>query len=372
LGLVGVTAERVLVVNAGSSSLKLQLLDRHDQVVSQHAVERWTGESNDDPLRDFLAAAGDVDAVGHRVVHGGPRFSAAVRIDDSVVDYLASISDLAPLHQPKAVEAIRTLEAVLPGVPAVACFDTAFHSTMLAAASTYALPREWNERWNLQRYGFHGLSHAYAVRRGAELSDQSLESLRVVSCHLGAGASLAAVRSGRSIDTTMGFTPLAGLVMVTRSGSVDPGLLLWLLREGKVGLEELTEGLEKRGGLAGLSGTSGDLRDVFAARDNGDEGATLAYDVFLHRLCREIGAMTAAAGGLDLLVMTGGIGERSALVRRDAAERLDFLGVAVDPGKNEDATADADISGADATVRTVVVTAREDLEMARLVRSVLA
>jgi acetate kinase len=365
------SADRVLVVNAGSSSLKLQLLDRSDEVVTEQTVERWSGEDNDEPLRDFLDSAGSVDAVGHRVVHGGPRFSAAVRIDDGVVDYLASISDLAPLHQPKAVEAIRTLDVVLPGVPAVACFDTAFHATIPPAASTYALPREWNERWQLRRYGFHGLSHAYAVRRGAALIGQSLESLRVVSCHLGAGASLAAVRNGRSVDTTMGFTPLEGLVMVTRSGSVDPGLLLWLLREGKVDEEELSTGLEKRSGLAGLSGTSGDLRDVLAARENDDDAAALAYDVFLHRLCREIAAMTAATGGLDLLVMTGGIGERSALVRADAAQWLAYLGVAVDTAKNDAADADADVSATGSASRVVVVAAREDLEIARLVRSVL-
>ena len=363
--------QRVLIVNAGSSSLKLQLLDGDDRVVEQHTVERWTGEGSDAPLGDFLDSAGTVDAVGHRVVHGGPRYSNAVGIDDAVVDYLASIVDLAPLHQPKAVEGIRTLNALLPGVPAVACFDTAFHATMPAAASTYALPAEWNERWQLRRYGFHGLSHAYAVRRGAALADRPLETLRVVSCHLGAGASLAAVRHGHSVDTTMGFTPLEGLVMVTRSGSVDPGLLLWLLREGTLGVEELSQGLEKRSGLAGLSGTTGDLRDVLAARTDGDETAALAYDVFLHRLCRDIAAMTAAAGGLDLLVMTGGIGEQSAVVRGDTAERLAYLGVAVDAARNAAASADADISADEAEVRTVVVTAREDLEIARLVRSVL-
>ncbi len=365
------SSERILVVNAGSSSLKLQLLDGDDRVVEQHTVERWTGDGDDAPLRDFLDAAGAVDAVGHRVVHGGPRYSEAVRIDDAVVEYLASITDLAPLHQPKAVQGIRTLSAVLPDAPAVACFDTAFHATMPAAASTYALPREWNERWQLRRYGFHGLSHSYAVRRGAALVNGPLESLRVVSCHLGAGASLAAVRHGRSVDTTMGFTPLEGLVMGTRSGSVDSGLLMWLLRAGKVGVDELAHGLEKRSGLAGLSGTTGDLRDVLAARADGNEAAALAYDVFLHRLCRDIAAMTAAVSGLDLLIMTGGIGERAAVVRGDTAGRLAYLGVAIDAARNDAARGDADISAVEAGVRTVVVTAREDLEIVRLVRSVL-
>jgi acetate kinase len=361
---------RVLVVNAGSSSLKLQLVDGQ-RLVAQHTVERWAGKGKAEPVRGFLGSSGHIDAVGHRVVHGGPRFSDPVRVDGDVVGYLESITDLAPLHQPRAVEAIRTLATLLPDTPAVACFDTAFHAAMPAAASTYALPRKWNQRWQLRRYGFHGLSHAYAVRRGAALIGQPLESLRVVSCHLGAGASLAAVRDGRSVDTTMGFTPLEGLVMVTRSGSVDPGLLLWLLQEGKIELEELADGLETRSGLAGLSGTSGDLRDVLAARDKRDEAATLAYDVFLHRLCREIGAMTASAGGLDLLVMTGGIGEWSAAVRGDTAARLSYLGIAVEAAKNDAVDGDADISDPHVQARTVGVSAREDLEIAGQVRSLL-
>ena len=354
---------RVLVVNAGSSSLKLSVLDG-ERVESSTTVERWDGAGDLEPLRDFVSGAGVVEAVGHRVVHGGPRYRASVRVDGEVQDYLEAISDLAPQHNPRAVAAIRALGQVLPDTPAVAAFDTSFHATLPEAAATYALPREWNQRFGLRRYGFHGLSHAYAVRRAAALVGRPESSLRMVTCHLGAGASLCAVRGGRSVDTTMGFTPLAGLVMATRAGSVDPGVLLWLLERGDVEVETLSAVLEHQSGLKGLSGTSGDLRDVLEARSAGDADATLAFDVYVHRLVREIGAMAAAAGGLDVLVFTGGMGENSPVLRAVAAERLRFLGVEVDGSANQ-ATGDADITADGAIVRTVVVAAAEDVEVAR-------
>jgi acetate kinase len=309
--------------------------------------------------------------VGHRVVHGGPRHRSSVRVDDDVVDYLDSIGDLAPLHNPRAVAAMRAVAKVLPDAPAVAAFDTSFHATMPDAAATYALPREWNQRFGLRRYGFHGLSHASAVRRAADLVGRQASSLRMVTCHLGAGASLCAVRGGRSVDTTMGFTPLAGLVMQTRAGSVDPGLMLWLLEHGEVEVETLHAVLEHQSGLKGLSHTSGDLRDVLEARSGGDADATLAFDVYVHRLVREIGAMAAAAGGLDVLVFTGGMGEHSPELRAAAAERLRFLGVEVDRSANR-ATADADLTADGAIARTVVVTAAEDVEVARETVAVIA
>jgi acetate kinase len=355
---------RVLVVNAGSSSLKLSVLG-DGEVEAATTVERWEGSGHLEPVQAFLDGVEEVDAVGHRVVHGGPRYSEPARVDEELIDYLDSISDLAPLHNPRAVAGIHAVAEVLPQTPALACFDTAFHATLPAEAHTYALPREWNARWQLRRYGFHGLSHAYAARRAGELA--GAPDARIVSCHLGAGASLAAIRDGVSRDTTMGFTPLAGLVMVTRSGDVDPGLLMWLLQHGGVPVDELNEALEKRSGLKGLSGTSGDLRDVLAGRAAGDPDCALAFDVFVHQLCREIAAMTAAVGGLDVLVMTGGVGEHAPLVRERVADRLAYLGVRLDPGRNEAASTDADVSAADAAVRTVVVTAREDLEIARQV-----
>ncbi len=361
---------RVLVVNAGSSSLKLAVIDG-DQQVAATTVERWAGEDHLEPISSFIEEADNLEAIGHRVVHGGPRLTESVRISDDVLDYLESIEDLAPLHNPRAIAGIRAVRRLVPAIPEVACFDTTFHTQLPPAARTYALPREWNKRWNLRRYGFHGLSHAYAVRRGAELIDRDLSELRVVSCHLGAGASLAAVREGRCIDTTMGFTPVEGLVMATRSGSVDPGLLLWLLVHGDQTPHSLAEVLEHRSGLKGLSGTSGDLRDVLAARTAGDEDAALAFDVFIHRLRQAIGAMTVSAGGLDLLVLTGGIGENQPEVRTLAARGVGHLGVALDERANADATSDRDISAPDARVRTVVVTASEAAEIARETRRVV-
>ena len=356
---------RLLVVNAGSSSLKLSVLDADGSVAAATTVQPWDGEGHLAPLEEFLAGCGPVDAVGHRVVHGGPRHTGAALVDEPLVAYLESVSHLAPLHNPRALAGVAATTRLLPGVPAVACFDTTFHASLPAAAATYAVPREWNARWGLRRYGFHGLSHAWAARRGAELVGRPAEELRIVTCHLGAGASLAAVRDGRSVDTTMGFTPLAGLVMHTRPGTLDPGLLLWLLEHGHVPAAELGDVLEHSAGLKGLSGTSGDLREVLAGRDDGDADCALAAEVYLHRLVREIAAMTAATGGLDLLVMTGGVGEHSAPVRAAVGAALGHLGLAVDPFRNEEAAGDADVTGAGATARTVVVTSREDLEIRR-------
>jgi acetate kinase len=363
---------RLLVVNAGSSSLKLVELADDGAVTAATTVEAWEGETDLEPVAAFLRGCGRIDAVGHRVVHGGPRHTGPARLDDDVIGYLSSISHLAPLHNPRALAGIRSVAELLPGVPAVACFDTTFHATLPPAARTYAVPREWNERWDLRRYGFHGLSHAHAVRRGAELAGRPAEELRIVSAHLGAGASLAAVRNGVSVDTTMGFTPLAGLVMNTRPGTLDPGLLLWLLQEGAMPADELGDALEHRAGLRGLSGTSGDLREVLAGRAKGDPACALAFDVYLHRLARETAAMTAATGGLDLLVLTGGVGEHAWEVRSALAGALAHLGVALDDDGNRTTISDADISAPGAGVRTVVVTAREDLEIRRQVLAVLA
>ncbi len=244
----------VLVVNAGSSSLKLSLLDPADQILAATEVDHWNIEEPPAALANFLNGLPGVDAVGHRIVHGGPLLEAPAVIDTKVRQAIEAATDLAPLHQPRALGGIDVVSALLPGVPAVACFDTAFHAGMPAAASTYALPAAWRERFGLRRYGFHGLSHGYAARRAAQMLGTAAERLRIVSCHLGAGASLAAVAHGRSVDTTMGFTPLEGLVMATRAGNTDPGLLLWLLRDGGLTVDELAEGLEHSSGLAGLAG----------------------------------------------------------------------------------------------------------------------
>jgi acetate kinase len=358
----------VLVVNAGSSSLKLSLLGPADEILAATEVQHWGTEDPPPALHTFLNALPRVDAVGHRIVHGGPKLTAAAVLDPAVRREIEAVTDLAPLHQPRALAGIDAVSALLPGVPEVACFDTAFHAGMPAAAATYALPAAWRETYGLRRYGFHGLSHAYASRRAGELLGRPADRLRIVSCHLGAGASLAAVQHGQSVDTTMGFTPLEGLVMATRAGNTDPGLLVWLLQDGRVSLDELSTGLEQRSGLAGLAGQP-DIREVLPRADRGDAVAVLAVDVYLHRLRQLIAGMAAAMDGLDVLLFTGGVGEHQPPVRARAAPS--FLGAAIDKQRNQAASSDADITAPGAAVRTLVITAREDIEIARQVRAVL-
>jgi acetate kinase len=363
----------VIVMNAGSSSLKASLLGAGDTVASALELDEWDGSADHPELTQFLtAAAPGASVVAHRVVHGGSKFREAVLIDDSVINAISDLTDLAPLHQPRALAGIQAGRHLLPQLPAVACFDTAFHAGLPDAAARYALPGAWVQQFGLRRFGFHGLSHSYATRRAAEMLGRDLAGLRIVSCHLGAGASLAAVQGGHSVDTTMGFTPLEGLVMATRSGTVDPGLITWLLQPDRLGLDEVAAGLEQSSGLAGLSGIhGGDVRDVQSAAADGDPAARLAIDVYLHRLRREIAAMAAAMSGLDVVVFTGGIGEHNPAIRAQAAEGLGFLGIRIDPERNA-ATSDAEISHPAAPVTALVITAREDVEMARQARQVLA
>jgi acetate kinase len=367
-------AARVLVVNAGSSSLKLRVLGGDDEVSAGADLPAPQGAADGAAIKAAIESFGPVDAVGHRVVHGGTLYAAPVLVTGEVRRRLETLTDLAPLHQPKSLAALDAVAAVLPDTPAVACFDTAFHASISDAAATFALPAEWRARWTLRRYGFHGLSHAYASRRAAELlgrSDASADGLRVVTCHLGAGASLAAVHSGRSVDTTMGFTPLDGLVMATRSGSVDPGLVLWLEEHAHTPPAELAATLEYRSGLAGLAGT-GDMREVLARAAAGDRRAVLGRDVYLHRLRASIAAMTAAMDGLDVLVFTGGVGENSAEVRSRTAAGLGFLGVRIEEERNSRGTGDDwEISAPGAPVRAFVIAAREDKQIAAEVRSIL-
>jgi acetate kinase len=361
---------RVLVVNAGSSSLKVSLVGADDAELASHEFKASSGRFKKSDLEAAVKQMGGVDAVGHRIVHGGPRYSASVPIDARVAAYLRSITDLAPLHMPAALAGILAVRRLMPRVPAFACFDTAFHSNMPAAAATYAIPATWRQRLGIRRYGFHGFSHAYSSRRAAELLARPQAGLRVVTCHLGAGASLAAVDGGRSVDTTMGFTPLEGLVMATRSGSVDPGMMLWLQRHERLSERELTETLDGRSGLLALAGTQ-DMREVLERRSAGDERATLAIDVYIHRLRALIASMAAAMNGMDALVFTGGVGENSSPVRAEAAAGLRFLGVELDPELNDRIKGDGDISAKKAAVRTLVVHAREDVEVARDVRRLL-
>jgi len=351
--------------------MKLRVLGDGDVVAGSVDLPAPRGEAEGAALKDAISSFGEVSAVGHRIVHGGDLFSGPVLIDPDVRQRLGALTDLAPLHQPKSLAALDAVQAALPDVPAVACFDTAFHTTIPAAAATFALPAEWRERWRLRRYGFHGLSHAYVSRRAAELLGAAdPAALRVVSCHLGAGASLAAVHGGRSVDTTMGFTPLDGLVMATRSGSVDPGLLMWLEEHARTPPAELAATLEYRSGLYGLAGT-GDMREILARAAAGEARAELARDVYLHRLVASVAAMTAALGGLDALVFTGGVGENSAEIRSLTMARLGFLGVRADTERNAAGSGDRDIGAPEASVRSLRIAAREDIEIARQVRTVI-
>jgi acetate kinase len=362
---------RLLVVNVGSSSVKLSVLDG-EALVASTSLELRSGRIDEQRVEQAIAGHGPLEAVGHRIVHGGAEFTQPVLVDERVRRSLQSLVDLAPLHLPKSLAGLDLVSRLLPGVPAVACFDTAFHATIPAAASTYALPAEWRRRWPLRRFGFHGLSHAWASTRVAELTGEPISTLRTVTCHLGAGASLAAVAGGVSVDTTMGFTPLEGLVMATRSGSVDPGLVLWL--EEHVGLPpaELASTLEHRSGMLGLAG-SADMRQVLDAEAGGDEDAALGVSVYLHRLRAGIAAMAAAMGGVDCLAFTGGVGERAASVRSRAAAGLGFLGISLDDEANATARPDAELTGPGrAAARTFVIEAREDVQIARELGRLLA
>ena len=354
----------ILVVNPGSSSLKLRLLGRGDEVLADEELPAPGGELDTAELERFIGRQERVDAIGYRVVHGGRRFHSAAPLDPETLEFLGTLVPLAPLHQRTALRAAEAGMRARPGALHVAAFDTAFHYDLPAAASTYAIPAAWREGLGVRRYGFHGLSHAYASRRAAELLGGAA---RCVTCHLGAGASLAAVLEGRSVDTTMGFTPLEGLVMATRSGSLDPGIIPWVQRVGGLSAEAVQDRLEHGSGLLGLAGTA-DMREVVARAGAGEAAAGLALDVYVHRLRAAVAAMAAALGGLDALVFTGGVGQGSPEVRELAAAGLGFLGVQVDPARNAAARGDVEIGQDGAAVRTLVLEAREDLEVAREVR----
>jgi acetate kinase len=360
---------RLIVVNVGSRTVKLRVLDDADRVIARRDLP---AEPDDEAVTAFVGRADPVDAIVHRVVHGGPAHRGPTRVDAHTVDELRALSELAPLHNPPAVRMIERMGELLPDLPAFACFDTSFHADLPEAAATYPVPWEWTRRHGLRRYGFHGLSHAHAARRAADLAGVDPGAVRVVSCHLGGGSSLAAVAGGRSVDTTMGFTPLEGLMMATRSGSIDPGLVLWLQTDVGLTADQVSDGLNHHAGLAGMSGISDDPRALFAAREAGDDRASLALAVYVHRLRKEIASMAAAMAGVDLVVFTGGVGEHSAPIRQAAADGLGFLGVGVDRVANRAVIGEeAEISAARARVRTFVVPAREDLEMARQVRELL-
>ena len=395
------TAMKILVLNSGSSSQKACLYEIGDCLPENPAVPLWEGRiewgaenaaitaknskgatkknelqisSRDVLQKDLLSSlwsgetrtigsATEIDAVGHRIVHGGQRFQDPVPLTKDVCSALADLSQFAPLHIEAELQGIKIVENLMGSVPQFAVFDTGFHRQMPLVAQAYPGPYEWFQN-GIRRYGFHGINHQYCARRAAQLVGKDLRSLKVVTCHLGNGCSVAAIESGRSLDTTMGFTPLEGLMMGTRSGSVDPAILIFLMRQYGLNADQIDDMLNKKSGLLGISGLSGDMRDVLAGMHAGNDRAQLAFELYVHRLRTAVGGMTAVLEGLDVLVFTGGVGENSSEVRFAACKGLDFLGVTLDVRKNERPSLDAEISGPTSRVNVLVIRAEEDWAIA--------
>jgi len=341
-----------------AQTIRLKISSRA-HAVGQMLDSMWKGESK------AVSALSEIDVVGHRVVHGGPKFEDPVVITPEVKSAIADVSAFAPLHNRAELEGMETIEKLLgENVPQVAVFDTGFHKTMPLSAAVYPGPYDWFEA-GIHRYGFHGINHKYCARRAAHLLRREAAPLRLVSCHLGNGCSLAAIQNGKSVDTTMGFTPLEGLMMGTRSGSVDPGILTYLMRQQHLSGGQLDELLNQHSGLLGISGISDDMREILQAIKSGHQRAKLAFDIYVHRLRSGIGAMIAVLGGIDALIFTAGVGENSPEVRAAACENLRYAGVELDPGKNAQSTPDCDISTTAASVRVLTICAQEDWEIAR-------
>ncbi|MBM0233752.1 acetate kinase [Micromonospora sp. STR1_7] len=366
---------RVLVLNCGSSSVKWRHYDG-DRVLDQGTVER-IGEPDGGPadhagaVRQILAGLDltGLTAVGHRVVHGGRRFTAPVLVDDTVLAAIRDLVPLAPLHNPVNLAGIEVARAALPDVPQVAVFDTAFHHTLPEAAATYAIDRDTAERYGIRRYGFHGTSHAYVSRRTAELLGRRYEQLNTITLHLGNGASACAVANGRSVATSMGMSPLEGLVMGTRSGDVDPTVIFHLRREGGMSVDDIDELLNHRSGLLGLTGAN-DMREVLQRRASGDQAAKLAFDVYCRRITGYVGAYYALLGRVDAITFTAGVGEHAAPVRAAALAGLERLGITVDDARN-DGEGDRVISPDGAEVSVCVIRTDEEREIARQTRDVV-
>ena len=356
-----------LVINAGSSTLKVSLFDVDAQSPGPAPAPLWEGEgAADAALETLLAQSGrqaDIDVVGHRIVHGGDTFHQSVRITPEVRAAIARFGELAPEHNRMEAALIEAAGRIFgPGIPQVAAFDTSFHATLPRPAFVYPGPYEWLAQ-GIRRYGFHGISHQYVSQRAAAMTR---EGARMITCHLGNGCSLAAIRDGRSIATTMGYTPLDGLMMGTRSGSVDPGILIHLVRDRGYGADDLDRVLNRESGLKGISGISGDMRDVLAGMSRGDERAQLAFDIYTQRLAAGIAGLVPALGGLDVLVFTGGVGEHAAPVRATACATLGFLGVELDAAKNQAPMEDdVPISSGASAVCVLVVHTKEQWQIAR-------
>ncbi|MEM7726255.1 MAG: acetate kinase [Cyanobacteria bacterium P01_A01_bin.45] len=351
-------AELEVKTSTGASLQKLMSSDSRADVMS-YCLKTIT-EGNTKTI-DRLS---EIDAVGHRVVHGGKNYRESVVITEEVKKAIAKLSELAPAHNPANLAGIELMEEYLTDVPQFAVFDTAFHSTLTDEAAVYPLPYEWLEK-GIKRYGFHGISHHYCTRRSTEILGKDINSLKLVICHLGNGCSLSAVRNGYSIDTTMGFTPLDGLMMGSRCGSVDPGILIYLLKQSDYSVTRLEQILNQESGLKGISGISNDLRQVFEASQEGNKRAQLALSIYIHRLNSGIGAMVASLGGLDVLVFTAGVGENSAIIRQKVCENWQFLGLQLDNKKNNSHPQDTDIAQTDSKVRVLVIQTQEDWAIAQ-------
>ena len=387
---------KVLVINAGSSSLKYQLIDMaNTEVLAKGLCERIgidgvlkhepTGKNDYkaeiampthmeavkavleaivSPYHGVLASISEVDAVGHRTVHGGEKFASSVIIDDAVLNEIKACVPLAPLHNPANIIGIEACRAVLPGVPMVAVFDTAFHQTMPPEAYIYSIPYQYYEHDKVRRYGFHGTSHFYVSQRAAAMLGKPLEELKLVTCHLGNGSSVCAVDGGKSVDTSMGFTPLDGLPMGTRSGAIDPSILEFLMNKYGMEIEDMLNILNKKSGVLGVSCVSSDFRDLDNAIAEGNMRAKLAEDIFIYNVKKLIGAYAAVMGGVDAVVFTAGVGENAVELRADVVAGLDFMGVSMCPEKNKVRGKETDVSKTDSRARVLVIPTNEELVIA--------
>jgi len=344
--------------SAGAKTTESIHVTKHTDAVGKMLEHLWSGRTR------VLANASDVDVVGHRVVHGGQKLVKPTRVTPEVKKAILDLSELAPLHNRVQVECMDAVEKQFGSVPQVAVFDTAFHAHMPIEAAVYPGPHEWLDQ-GIRRYGFHGINHQYCAKRAWQILKREAPALRLISCHLGNGCSLAAIRGGRSVDTTMGFTPLDGIMMGTRPGSLDPGILTFLMRKHGSTADELDEILNRKSGLVGISGLSNDMREILSAKNHGDERAGLAFDIFIHRLRSGIGSMLAALGGLDALIFTAGIGENSPDVRFAACGAFEFLGMRLNQERNLLSPKDEDIATSDSRVRVLVIHAQEDWAIAR-------
>ncbi|XJZ26484.1 acetate kinase [Bacillota bacterium Lsc_1132] len=386
---------KIIAINAGSSSLKFQLFEMpSEEVITKGLIERiglndsiFTITANGEKIKEtsdipdhevavkmllekltdlgIIQSLDEIEGIGHRVVHGGETFNDSALITDEVLAEIEALSELAPLHNPANVTGIKAFKQVLPNVPAVAVFDTAFHQTMPESSFLYSLPYEYYEKYGIRKYGFHGTSHKYVSERAAELLGRPIEQLRLISCHLGNGASIAAIEAGKSIDTSMGFTPLAGVTMGTRSGNIDPALIPFIMEKTGKTAEEVLDVLNKKSGLLGVSGFSSDLRDIVVQANQGNERAQLALDVFANRIHKYIGSYASRMCGVDAIIFTAGIGENSDVIRENVLKGLEFMGVYWDPALNKVNGQEAFINYPHSPVKVIIIPTNEEVMIAR-------